>query len=546
MPPNALPGRPRVTHAQEKPRLARATPAAFAVATLAALALALASPAGAACEAPLPGGDPLLDDRFACGPITSPSVSGVAGGITAPSLVLWTSGYDLNPLNGNRSGIWIARIDGTQRRRLVPFERVNRDFEEHGLNLPDDHPSFSPDSRKVVFTSNRANRSNWDIYVMNVNGTGISRLTSTAGLDTEPVFSPDGTRIAFATERFGKLEIAVMNANGTNVRRVTTNSVEDIEPAWRPDGQEIAFSRVFGEGQKGVFAIKPDGTGERLVANSPGEDHDPSYSPDGRQMVITSERPPFSPPYGNVYKVDAATGAAVADLTADQDFAAGDPFWSRDGKHIAYFKSGTRFLRGPQQLFVMDRNGANKFQVPGEALANIHPAMGVAVDDDGDGTPNYLESGSVGKARLSPRRVRARRTELVRFAWKHPGRWRDLDTMSLRISSDRWLLGAVRFSIRDRTLSLFDGLDDRYTNGRRLGGGRLRSSLLTLNVERSRAIGVDRKRLRLVLALRFHPRIAGHGFRLVGRRLRARVQANDRGGRNQEEELGHLTILRPR
>jgi Tol biopolymer transport system component len=512
---------------------------------LAALAVAFPSLAGAACEAPMPG-ESLLENGLACGPTTPPPVTGISGGIAAPAVVMWTSGYDLNPLNGNRSGIWIARVDGTQRRRLVPFERVNRDFEEHGLNLPDDHASFSPDSRKVVFTSNRADRDNWDIYVMNVNGTGIARLTSSAGLDTEPVFSPDGSRIAFATERFGKLEIAVMNTNGTNVRRVTVNSVEDIEPAWRPDGQEIAFARVFGEGQKGVFAIRPDGTGERLVTNPPGEDHDPTYSPDGQQMVITSERPPFSPPYGNVYKINAATGAVVADLTADQEFAGGDPFWSQDGTRIAYFSSGTRFLKGPQDLFVMNRNGANKFKLPGEALVNIHPAVGVAVDDDGDGTPNYQESGSVGTAGVSPRRVRARRTALVRFAWKHPVKWRELDTISLRISSGRWLLGTVRYSLRDRSLSLFDGLQDRYTDGRRLGRGRLRSSLLTLDLEHSRAIGVSSKKLRLVLPLRFRARIAGHGFRLAGRRLRVRVQANDRRGRNQEEELGRLKVLRPR
>ena len=52
---------------------------------------------------------------------------------------------------------------------------------------------------------------------MNVNGTGVTRLTQSLGLDTEPVFSPDGTRIAFATARFGNLDIAVMNADGTGV-----------------------------------------------------------------------------------------------------------------------------------------------------------------------------------------------------------------------------------------------------------------------------------------------------------------------------------------
>jgi Tol biopolymer transport system component len=525
-------------------------------AALAAFAVALAVPAAApgACEVAVP--DQPDPDPTSCSPPGQPppsSGSGSSGGSGTsgpPRIILWTSGYDINPLNGNSSGIWISRINGSERRRIVKFERVNRDFEEHGFNLPDDHPSFSPDFRRIAFTSNRANSTNWDIYVMNANGTGITRRTTHAGLDTEPVFSPDGTRLAFASEIFGQLDIVVMNLATGVIQRVTTNSREDIEPAWRPDGQEIAFSRVLGNGEKDVFAIKPDGTGERRLTNVPGEDHDPTYSPNGQQLVITSERPPFSPPFGNVYKIRASDGASLGDLTGDQDFGAGDPFWSRDGSLIAYFKSGLPILQGPQILFVMNASGGQKVNVPGEALANIHPALGLAVDDDGDGTANYLESSGVGKAGFAPKELRAQRTKLARFTWKHPRRWRRLDTMWLRISYGRWLAGMVRYSVRDEAFSLFDGVSERYTKVREVGEGKLRTSLFSLNLERSRVVGVSKKKLKLLLALRLRPKIEGTGFRIAGRELRIRAQANSRGkgrsrSRNQEEELGRLRVLRP-
>jgi dipeptidyl aminopeptidase/acylaminoacyl peptidase len=491
----------------------------------------------AACEVPLPG-EPSTGEET-CGAVNeSPPPNPPTG---AGHIVAWASGYDFNPFNADRLGIYIARIDGTQRRRVAGFSNtLQRDFSRlHGLNLPDDHPSFSPDNRKLVFASNRASTNNWEIYGMTVSGAAKTRLTNAPGLDTEPVFSPDGTRIAFSTERFGAgLDIAVMDTKGGNVRRLTSSPDDEIEPAWRPDGQEIVFTRAFGLLNKEIFVMRPDGSGQRQVTNVLGEDHDATYSPDGQQIVITSERKVFpNPPYGNVHKLRVSDGADLGDLTEDHEFGAGDPFWSRDGLVIAYFNSGGPILRSPQRLFVMGANGQGKFHIPGEAQANIHPALGRAIDDDGDGTPNYLESASVGKTGVSPRRARAGRTTLFSFWWRHPQRWRRLNTLWLRFSQGRALLGMVRFGLRGRSFSLFNGRTNGYGPTRRRGRGRLRSNLFTLDLKRTRVVGVNRRKLKLVLALRFRRHLAGQRFRL-------RAQADDRRRRNQEDELGQLRVVR--
>jgi len=490
----------------------------------------------AACEVPLPG-DPESEDG-ACGS-TNPPPSGSGGGSGSPGkIVAWAGGYDINPIGGLRGGIYVARISGTQRRKITTFTYLNRDFGLHGLNLPDDHPSFSPDSRRIVFASNRANKDDWDIYVMNVNGTGVTPLSSAPGLDTEPVFSPNGTKIAFATERFdGTLDIAVMNSNGSNVTRLTSTSLEDFEPAWRPDGQEIVFSRIFSFFNKEILVMRPDGTSVRRVTFENGEDHDATYSPDGTRIAITSERKVIpSPPYGNVHIIRVSNGEDLGDLTRDLALGAGDPFWSKDGTLIAFFTSFFPIITGPQRLFVMLANGEGKFHIPGENTVNVHPAIGIAVDDDNDGTPNYLESGSVGKAKIRGRRVHAGQTSILRFKWKHPNDWHELDTISIRFSEDRQLLGAIRHIIEDESFSVFDGETEEYSDSMLIGEGVIESPLVTLDLDQTRIVNVSTQTIRLDLAVQFSPEVAG-------KKLRVRVQADDINGHSQDEEKKPLIVL---
>lgn len=100
-------------------------------------------------------------------------------------------------------------------------------------------PSFSPDGRRLAFTSRRDRT--YAIYVMNSDGAQPRRLTRSPGLNMNPVFSPDGKRIAFTSNRDGNYEIYVMNADGTNVRRVTDHPERDDFPCWHPDGRQLLF-----------------------------------------------------------------------------------------------------------------------------------------------------------------------------------------------------------------------------------------------------------------------------------------------------------------
>ena len=113
----------------------------------------------------------------------------------------------------------------------------------------DEFPNLSPDGKRIVFSSRRDG--DYEIYVMNADGTGETRLTKSPGLDVNARFSPDGGQIAFTSNRNGNYEIYVMNADGANVRRVTNHPERDDFPCWTPDGKHLYF---VGE-RKGKFDI---------------------------------------------------------------------------------------------------------------------------------------------------------------------------------------------------------------------------------------------------------------------------------------------------
>src|SRR5438067_11174718 len=89
----------------------------------------------------------------------------------------------------------------------------------------DTQPAWSPDGSRIAFTSSR--NGNAEIYVMNADGSDPLRLTATPGSDSQPAWSPDGSKIAFVSTRDGNPEIYAMNADGTNPLRLTTNPASD-------------------------------------------------------------------------------------------------------------------------------------------------------------------------------------------------------------------------------------------------------------------------------------------------------------------------------
>ena len=105
--------------------------------------------------------------------------------------------------------------------------------------VPTSEPGLSQPSGRIAFSSDRDG--NWEIYAINVDGSGLTRLTDQHGEDSSPRWSPDGQRILFQSDRDGNHEIFLMNADGSAVVRLTDDN-KDLAPQWSPDGPRIAFT----------------------------------------------------------------------------------------------------------------------------------------------------------------------------------------------------------------------------------------------------------------------------------------------------------------
>lgn len=141
----------------------------------------------------------------------------------------------------------------------------------------DDDPDWSPDGQKIAFTShsvtdNQLNSITAEIYVINVDETGApTRLTDNVEEERAPAWSPDGTRILFMCRRGGfDFEICVMNADGTGQVQLTENTVGDLTPNWSLDGEQIVFHRPVA-GRLQLWLMNADGTGQVQLTDTPGQ-----------------------------------------------------------------------------------------------------------------------------------------------------------------------------------------------------------------------------------------------------------------------------------
>ncbi len=120
---------------------------------------------------------------------------------------------------------------------------------------------------------------NYEIYTMNADGTGQTRVSNNGANDTLPDWSPHGDRIVFGSNRDGNYEIYMMYANGTGQTRLTANAAYDSSPAWSPDGLKIAFLSDRDAGTWEIYTMNADGTGQTNRSNNPTLDELPDWQP---------------------------------------------------------------------------------------------------------------------------------------------------------------------------------------------------------------------------------------------------------------------------
>jgi Tol biopolymer transport system component len=213
----------------------------------------------------------------------------------------------------------------------------------------DESPVWSPDGTKVAFMTNRDCCHNTDIYTMNADGTSQTNVTFSPDSEDSPAWSPDGTKLVFVSLLGGagaNLDVYSINADGSGRTNLTnTPAVSELSPAWSPDGTKIAFNRptnALGE----IFTMNADGTNPVNLTNSPNaDDSAPAWSPDGAKLLFFSVG--ASP--ARIYTMNP-DGTNVAPLTGTVQVDKGAA-WSPDGTKIVFFNNPG------QDLYTMNVDG---------------------------------------------------------------------------------------------------------------------------------------------------------------------------------------------
>lgn len=228
----------------------------------------------------------------------------------------------------------------------------------------------APTTEKIAFSSNR--NGNWDIYIMNPDGSQQERLTRGNGINFSPVWSPNGEQILFGSNRDGDRDLYVMDADGSNIRRVFKKLAPRAEATWSPDGKKIAFHAE--RPQWSIQTATIHGTHVEQVALAEWRGGDPAWSPNGKEIAFVGTIGAAR----RILIVKLGSGLIRTFLPKERSWMY-SPAWSPDGSKIA-FSWPTGALGDKESIYVVNRDGSDLRPIGEPAFEVFSPAW----SPDGD------------------------------------------------------------------------------------------------------------------------------------------------------------------
>ena len=245
----------------------------------------------------------------------------------------------------DRSGskeIWVMNWDGTDQRQLTHYRSITT------------FPSASPDGRTVAFTTYASGSPNIQMFSLDT-GRKLPFYNQRASMNAFVTFTPDSKRIIFSsTAGGGPAQLYMANVDGSGLHRITASGAIEVEPKINPKtGADLVDVSGRGGPMPQVYHMSLEGTDVQRLTPGTGEATNPSWSPDGDHIAFAWTKG-FEPGNYNIFLMDIAS-QQITQLTSNEGRNE-NPSWAPDGAHIVYASK-----RGRQsQIWVMNADGTGK------------------------------------------------------------------------------------------------------------------------------------------------------------------------------------------
>ena len=275
----------------------------------------------------------------------------------------------------------------------------------------------APKTAKIAFASNRDG--NWEIYLMNPNGSQQERLTRNNALDHSPVWSPTGEQILFTSDRDGFRDLYVMDADGSRARRVFRKAARRVESTRSPDGERIAFHSETPQWSIQTATIHGEDVEQVALAESHGGN--PSWSANGNEIAFVKDADGTHRIF--IVKLDSGD---IHTFLPKESPSMHTPSWSPKGDKLAFTWSKWG-LRNGSAIFVANRDGSRLRQVSERVPLAYYPAWA----PDGDKIV-YVEEAVERNRQIAVVDVETGgKTQLTHRGWNITPSWFDPKSLSV-------------------------------------------------------------------------------------------------------------------